>query len=187
MRCCCLAGQRLIPLLNSMFVVVPRCRRLAELAGSVAAAEEAPEPLALLDQIRRLVDPCFSAMLAYSTRRSRQQPAAGTPAAAADGEATSAPVAAAAAAGGGRPPLPPQQDLLTLDCMRSLLLQQVPAAVADLRRQHVEAAEPQQRRQLARRLLLELYLRLSICAYGEITVSRGLRGGLRRHMHACTQ
>jgi hypothetical protein len=120
-------------------------------------------------------------MLRFNSRRARQQ--AGTAdvgagqiiaavapaevAAAAGDEATStpAPAVAAAAAGGQQAA---GQESLSLDGMRALLLQQVPAAVADLRRQHVAAAEPEERRRLAHRLLLELLLRLCICGYGEL-------------------
>lgn len=89
-----------------------------------------------------------------SSSRRGQQPAAAPQGGSAD-EATSAP---AGVLGG--------QATATLDGMRALLLQQVPAAVADLRRQHVAAAEPEERHQLARRLLMELLLRFCICAYG---------------------
>ena len=158
------------------------CRRLEELLSGAECAEQAPAPAALLQQVRSLVDGCYGSMLRYGSRRARQQAvaagagagqiidAAAAPdvAAAAGDEATSmhAPAAAAAAAAGGQHA--PGQEALSLDGMRALMLQQVPAAVADLRRQHVVAAEPEERRRLAHRLLMELLLRLCICGYGEL-------------------
>lgn len=88
-------------------------------------------------------------------RLSSRCPRPGAAGAGAGDEVTSAPQQAQQ---GAAPPL---------DALRALLLQQVPAAVADLRRQHVEAEEAEQRALVARRLLLELLLRLCICAYGE--------------------
>ena len=138
----------------------------------VEGAEAAPAPAALLQQIRSLVDGCYGSMLRYASRRARQQAAVGgagqvsaDATAAAGDEATSTPAAAAAAGGqqGAQ-----GQEPLSLEGMRALLLQQVPSAVADLRRQHVAAAEPEERRRLAHRLLLELLLRLCICGYGEL-------------------
>lgn len=122
-------------------------RRLDALLES----EEAPAPATLLQQIRTLVDGCFAGMLRHSSRHVRPT------AAAADGSAGSSPLDSAA-----REPREP----LSLDGMRALLLQQVPVAVADLRRQHMTAEQPEERQQLARRLLLELLLRFCICAYG---------------------
>lgn len=88
-------------------------------------------------------------MLQYSSRHSRQQ-------------------AAAAAGGAGDDAAQRQQpqEPLGLEGMRALLLQRVPAPVADLRRRHVAAEQPEQRRQLAGCILQELLLRLCICAYG---------------------
>ena len=143
----------------------PPCpsRRLEELLAS-AAAEERPSPAALLAQVRTLVDACFGSMLRFSSRQARQaQQEAG-----AAGEASSG-------AAGGQPGQLGQP--LDLEGLRALLLQHVPVAVADLRRQHVAADEPEERRQLALRFLLELLLRLSICAYGEGCTERGAAEG----------
>lgn len=143
----------------------PRRRLDALLEG-----EQGPAPLSMLQQIRTLVDSAFASMLCYSARRNKEQAAAAVAAAlaaeagsggAADGEATSGPASAGA------------QAPLSLEGLRSLLLQRVPVAVADLRKRHAEADQPEARRQLARRLLLELLLRFCICAYGEALSASG--------------
>ena len=109
-------------------------------------------------------------MLCYSARRGKEQAAAAAADAASGGgdcEANSAPAGVGGGAAGGAAGGAGAQAPLSLEGLRALLLQHVPVAVADLRKRHAEAEQPEARRALARRLLLELLLRFCICAYGE--------------------
>lgn len=144
----------------------------------MAASSEPLSAGSLLVQIRSLVDACFAAMQRYSHRcRTLPQqlaasaadmpPAAGV----ATDEAASVPAA-------GSDHEPACHELLSLEGMRCLLLQQVPTAVADLRRQHTESEDSEQRRQLAGLMLQELLLRLCIASYGAPLASL--------HISACT-
>lgn len=143
------------------------CSRVSDLLASTLA-DERPSIATMLAQLRTLVDGCFASMMRFSSQHQRaQQAQRAAQQASGAGEApevTSTPAGAAGSAGDGQP--------LGLDGMRALLLQHVPMAVADLRRQHMEAEEAGERRQLSVRFFLELLLRLSICAYGE---QRGAR------------
>lgn len=136
---------------------------MGELLASTLAAER-PSIASMLAQVRSLVDGCFASMLRFSSQhpqRAQQAQRAQQQASDADEapEVTSAPAGAAGTAGEGHP--------RGLDAMRALLLQHAPVAVADLRRQHMAAEQVEERRQVSHRFLLELLLRLSICAYGE--------------------
>ena len=123
--------------------------------------------------MRSLVDGCFTSMLRFSNQqtqraqqaqqaqRAQQQQGSGEAAEGPEVASTPAGAAGAAGAAGGAQPL-------DLEAMRALLLQHVPMALADLRRQHSAAEEPAERRQLSMRFVLELMLRLSICAYGAL-------------------
>jgi hypothetical protein len=134
---------------------------VADLVASLAAASEPPPAQSVLAHIQALVRTAFLAARSYS-KRLRQGPGAEAAAAAsADGDAAGEGCSTEAHA------QPAAQDPLSLQGLRALLLQLVPAAVADLRRQHSRSEEPWQRSQLAQRLLVELLLRFCICAWGE--------------------
>lgn len=147
----------------------PICRRLAALL----VGGEVLDSAARLQHIRSAVDGCFASMLRYSSlcgkgQQQKQQPQQGG----AGEDAASVPAGEAGTSGAGNGTTASQalpQQPLSVDSLRALLLQQVPMAVADLRKQHLEAAEPEQRRELAQRLLLELLLRFCICGYGAHT------------------
>ena len=130
------------------------------LVACTIAADAPPPPPDLLKQVRQAVEGCFTAMLRFTDGRASQgaPPAGDAAAAAAAGTQSQQPGGGGAAAASAA--------AMPLDGLRVLLLQRVPTAVADLRRQHEEAGEPEDIRRLSHRLLLELLLRLSICAFG---------------------